>query len=195
MNEKTYAGMTFVEPKTDPHLGGNIKEGDPYTYCPLVWNYVIERFCVKSVLDLGSGIGNAANFFFGKGMRTIAVEGLLENVKAAYYPTLHHDLSKGPVVTDVDLVHCHEVAEHIAEEHLDNLISSLTCGRVILMTHALPGQDGHHHVNLKPMDYWVKHVSNRGYSLLHEDTNRIRLLAAQERAIYMHNSGLLFHRK
>jgi hypothetical protein len=156
---------------------------------------VIERFCVKSVLDLGSGIGNAANFFFGKGMRTLAVEGLRENVKAAYYPTLHHDLSNGPVVTDVDLVHCHEVAEHIAEEYLDNLISSLTCGRVILMTHALPGQTGHHHVNLKPMDYWVQHVSDRGYNLLHEDTDRIRLLAAQERAIYMHNSGLLFHRK
>lgn len=195
MNAKTYAGMTFVETKDKPHLGGNIKEGDPYTYCPMVWNYVIDRFCIKSVMDLGSGIGNAASYFFGKGLKTVAVEGLVDNVKNAYYPTVAHDLSKGPVITEVDLVYCQEVAEHIAEEHLDHLIDSLACGRVILLTHAVPGQTGHHHVNLKPMDYWVKHVSSRGYNLLHEDTNRIRAIAGQERAIYMHNSGLVFHRK
>jgi SAM-dependent methyltransferase len=195
MEAKTYAGMTFVEVTDKPHLGGNIKEGDPYTYCPMVWNYVIDRFCIQSVLDLGSGIGNAAHYFFGKGLKTLAVEGLAENVQTALYPTILYDLTRGPVVTSVDLVHCHEVAEHIAEEHLDNLISSLTSGRIILMTHALPGQGGYHHVNLKSMDYWVKHISERGYNLLTEDTNRIRTLAAQEHAIYTHNSGLLFHRK
>ncbi|HEY1475543.1 MAG TPA: hypothetical protein VGF53_15820 [Pseudolabrys sp.] len=195
MNETTYAGLSFVGNKDKPHLGGNIKEGDPYTYCPMVWNYVIDRCCIKSVMDLGSGIGNTASYFFGKGLKTIAIEGLLENVENAHYPTVCHDLSKGPVITSVDLVHCQEVAEHIAEEHVDHLISSLACGRVILMTHALPGQSGHHHVNLKPMDYWVERIGARGYNLLHEDTHRIRHLAGVERAIYMQNSGLLFHRK
>ncbi len=195
MNAKTYAGMTFVEAKDNPHLGGNIKEGDPYTYCPKVWDYVIDRFCIESVLDLGSGIGNAANYFFRKGLKTVAVEGLAENAKAALYPTICHDLSKGPVVTSVDLVHCQEVVEHISEEYLDNLLASLACGRVILMTHAVPGQDGHHHVNLKPMDYWVQHITARGYNVLHEDTIRVRAIAQSEWAIYMHASGLLFHRK
>ena len=46
------------------HLGGNINEGDPYTYCPTVWNYLIDRFCIKSVMDLGSGRGHCANYFF-----------------------------------------------------------------------------------------------------------------------------------
>ncbi|MCC6888165.1 MAG: methyltransferase domain-containing protein [Hyphomicrobiales bacterium] len=194
MNQTTYAGASIVG-GGEPHLGGNVKEGDPYTFSPRVWSYVIERFCVQSVLDLGSGIGNAADYFFRKGLRTVAVEGVVENVRESVYPAICHDLTRAPVITKVDLVHCQEVVEHIEEQFLENVLRSLACGRVILMTHALPGQTGYHHVNLQPMDYWVKHISNIGYSLMVEDTNRIRSIAQQERAVYLQNSGLLFHRK
>jgi SAM-dependent methyltransferase len=194
MIERVYAGTTSIEPKNAPHLGGNLREGDPYSFCPQIWNYVIDRFAIASVLDLGSGLGYAADYFFRKGLRTIAVDGLAENARAALYPTICHDLTKGPVVANVDLVHCHEVVEHIEERYLDNLLSSLCCGRVVLMTHALPGQGGYHHVNEKPADYWVGHMGKRGYNLLAEDTNRIRAIGQVERAPYMQASGLLFHR-
>jgi hypothetical protein len=186
---------TFIGSQSAPHLGGNIKEGDPYTFCPRVWSYVIERFAITSVLDLGSGIGNAADYFHRKGLRTIAVEGLIDNIKTAIYPTVCHDLTKGPVITNVDLVYCQEVVEHIEERFLNNLLSTLSCGRVVLMTHALPGQGGYHHVNEKPADYWIGHMDQRGYNLLTEDTNRIRSIAQQERALYMQSTGLLFHKK
>jgi hypothetical protein len=61
--QRSYSGTTFVRSKDEPHLGGNVREGDPYTFCPQVWSYVIERFAIRSVLDLGSGIGYAADFF------------------------------------------------------------------------------------------------------------------------------------
>jgi SAM-dependent methyltransferase len=196
MGIEKYAGATFVESKAQPHLGGNIREGDPFTYCPVVWSYVVERFCINSVMDLGSGVGNAANYFYRKlKIQTIAIEGLVDNVQNSVFPAICHDLTKGPVVTKVDLVHCQEVAEHLDEKYLPNLLDTLACGRVILMTHALPGEEGHHHVNLKASDYWVQKVTERGYNLLVEDTNRIRLIAGQERAIFMQSSGLLFHRK
>src|SRR6516164_8232178 len=92
--ERTYSGVTFMGSKAKPHLGGNVLEGDPYSFCPRVWSYVIERFAISSVLDLGSGIGYAADFFYRKGLRTIAVDGLLENVKMALHPTVCHDLTK-----------------------------------------------------------------------------------------------------
>jgi hypothetical protein len=191
----TYEGMTVVQATEQPHLGGNMREGDAYTFCPAVWNYVIERFCIGSMMDLGSGVGNAANFFFKKNIKTIAVDGLYENVRHAHYPTVCHDLTKGPVQTSVDLVHCQEVVEHIEEKYLDNLLASLACGRVILMSHAFPGQGGYHHVNEKPTEYWVTHVISRGYKLLIEDTNRIRKMAAADGAVFVRDSGLLFHRK
>jgi hypothetical protein len=126
--KKTYSGMSLVDSKDEPHLGGNVLEGDPYTFCPQVWSYVIERFAISSVLDLGSGIGYSADFFYRKGLRTIAVDGLSDNVKMALYPTVCHDLTKSPVLTSVDLVHCQEVVEHIDERFLENLLLTLCCG-------------------------------------------------------------------
>jgi hypothetical protein len=93
------------------------------------------------------------------------------------------------------MVHCQEVVEHIEAKYLDNVLKSLACGKIILMTHALPNQDGYHHVNLQPMEYWVDHIRGMGYNLLATDTTRIRKLAAYDGASYMAKSGLLFHRK
>jgi SAM-dependent methyltransferase len=193
--DRDYSGITFVNSQDEPHLGGNVLEGDPYTFCPRVWSYVIERFAISSVLDLGSGVGHAADFFYRKGLRTIAADGLWDNVKMALYPTLCHDLTKSPLRTVVDLVHCQEVGEHIDESFLENVLQTLCCGQIILMTHASPGQGGHHHVNEKSDRYWVKHLSRRGYNLLPEDTKRIRIIAKNERAAYMHATGLIFRKR
>jgi hypothetical protein len=188
----SYQGLSFRADRSEPHLGGNVAEGDPFTFSPAVWQYAIDRFAVSSVLDLGSGLGYASEYFFRKGMRVIAVEGLADNVRNAVYPTLRLDLSSSRVYCKVDLVHCQEVVEHIEEKYLNNLLSSLCCGKYVLMTHALPGQPGHHHVNLQPREYWVEHMRRRGYAYLEEDSERIRRLATSEGAKYVAASGLVF---
>ncbi|MEI6558615.1 MAG: methyltransferase domain-containing protein [Rhodospirillaceae bacterium] len=190
----TYAGLTSAVSKQEEyiHLGGNIIEGDPFTFCPLVWRYLIDRFAVRSVLDLGSGLGFAARWFFNQGVATCAVDGLRENVRNAVYPTVLCDLTTDSVHTSVDLVHCQEVVEHIEEKYIDNLMKSLMCGRFAVITHALPDQGGYHHVNEKPIEYWVHQFTSRGYGVLIEDSNRIRRIAAQEGARYMAASGLVF---
>jgi hypothetical protein len=187
-----YAGLVGVIEMDKEHLGGNVKIGDPFTYCPSVWNYVIDRFMLDSVMDLGSGCGNAAAYFHRKGMKVVAVEGLETNINSSLFPAVKHDLTIGPVCTHVDLVHCHEVVEHIEETFLDNLLSSLLCGKLILMTHALPGQFGHHHVNLQPPEYWIEKLKARDAILLMEDTARIRALAEKDGAPYMAKSGMIF---
>jgi SAM-dependent methyltransferase len=187
-----YDGLSFKADQAAPHLGGNVSEGDPYTFSPAVWDYAINRFAVTSVLDLGSGLGYSSSYFFRKGLRVLAVDGLEENVRKAIYPTLKVDLCTAAIVCKVDLVHCHEVVEHIDEDYLENLLSSLCCGKYVLMTHALPGQGGYHHVNEQPQKYWVKHMKERGFSYLEEDSNRIRHLAWSEGAKYMAASGLIF---
>lgn len=180
-----------VASEADPHLGGNIRFGDPETYSPSVWDYVIDRFGLRSVMDLGSGVGNAACYFAKRGLSVVAVDGLSENVEKAVYPTLLWDLTKGPVTTQVDLVHCQEVVEHIEEAYLDNLLSSLMCGKYILMTNALPGQGGHHHVNLQPTEYWIDHLRRRGCQLLAVDSSRVRALAQKDGAPYLAATGIL----
>jgi len=188
----SYVGLEFAGDQTQQHLGGNIKSGDPFTYCPTVWNYLIERFCISSVLDLGSGSGNSAEYFFRKGMKTLAVDGFAPNVLSSLYPAILHDLTSGPVNTKVDLVHCQEVVEHIEEKFLENLLRSLICGKVIVMTHALPGQAGYHHVNLQPSEYWVNHLARHGCVLLEEDTRRMRAFAKADGARYVEQTGMVF---
>jgi hypothetical protein len=188
----TYAGLVGASSEATPHLGGNVTVGDPFTYSPLVWDYVIDRFCITSALDLGSGCGNASFYMHKKGVRVVAVEGFRDNVEASLYPAIQHDLTTRAVATRVDLVHCQEVVEHIEEKYLGNLLDSFACGKYVLMSHAVPGQGGYHHVNCQPADYWIDHLSKRGFRLLAEDTNRIRVLAQRDGAIYLTNTGMIF---
>lgn len=186
------SGHNFVQNGNAPHVGGNILEGDPATFAPTVWDYVIKRFSLGSVMDLGSGMGYAAQYFHNKGMRVLAIDGMIENCRNAIYPTIYLDLTISKAIASVDLVHCQEVVEHIEERFLDNLLSSLACGKFILMTNALPGQGGYHHVNEQPTEYWINHLKRYNCEVLVEDTNRIRKMAATDGASFLARTGLIF---
>jgi hypothetical protein len=188
----SYKGLKDARDASVPHLGGNIIFGDPFTFCPSVWDYVISRFGVETALDLGSGCGNAALYFHNRGVRVLAVDGYIPNVMSSIYPAIQHDITTGPIVTKVDLVHCQEVVEHIDEQYINALMGSMLCGKVILMTHALPGQTGYHHVNLQPPEYWIRQFELRGGVLLEEDTRRIRQLAEKDGALFMRATGMIF---
>ena len=65
------SGYDFVAEANAPHVGGNIWQGDPWTFAPTVWRYLIDRFCVRSVLDVGSGRGHAAHWFAKHGCQVV----------------------------------------------------------------------------------------------------------------------------
>lgn len=187
-----YEGLLMRASPTKPHVGGNIAGGDPLTYAPSVWDYLINRFCINSVLDLGAGEAHAANYFHNKGLKVLAVDGMEGNCANKNYPTVHIDLTKGYVTAEVDLVHCQEVVEHIEEKYIDNLLISISCGNYFVMTHALPGQGGYHHVNEQPSEYWVQQLDRYGFVLLAEDSKRVRQLAVRDGAVYLARTGLVF---
>lgn len=184
----------FVVNSGVPHVGGNIWQGDPLTYASAVWRYMIDRFAVQSVLDIGSGRGHAAHWFYKAGCKVVAIDAAYVNVQNAIYPTVHHDLTFSALSCPVDLVHCQEVAEHIAPEHVDKLLATMANGDVILMSHAEPGQTGYHHVNLQPAQYWIDAVCGRGYRFLDIDTARVRAYAEAQGAEHLARSGLVFAR-
>ena len=192
--KSNYIGLANAKDVNAPHVGGNIVEGDPFTYAPSVWEYLIRRFALASVLDLGSGLGYSAQYFHNQGLKVLAVDGMEENCLGAVYPTVQIDLTKSKVLANVDLVHCQEVVEHIEEKYVHNLLSSLACGKFIVMTNALKGQGGHHHVNEQPTEYWINHLRKYNYEVLAEDTSRVRKLAEKNGAIYLAKTGLVLAR-
>jgi hypothetical protein len=174
-----------------PHLGGNIAGGDPATFEPQLWAWLINKYGIKTVLDVGCGEGIALCEFQRLGCTAVGIEGLYENISKCIFPVLQWDLEKGPVFFGgIDLVWCCELVEHVKPEYVDNVVDSITVGRILAMTHAVPGQRGHHHVNCQPDDYWIERVASRGMRFLPEESVASRKLASG----YWCNSGLLFIR-
>jgi SAM-dependent methyltransferase len=186
----------IAEDPDDSALGGNIVGGDPQTYHPELWTYLVSRFGIGSLLDVGCGEGHCVQYFAASGIRAVGFDGLRRNVECAVVPIVLHDLRDAPFHLPVDLVHCCEVVEHIAERYLPNLLPTLANGRVIAMTHAVPGQTGYHHVNCQPTRYWIDKIEAMGYAFLPRET-----LAAKARILqaghwtYFVRSGLLFERR
>ena len=195
MQTFAYGDLRGIKSDADPALGGNVDHGDPYTFAPSVWDYLVYRFAVHSVLDVGCGQGHAAAYFHRRhGCAVVAIDGLDDNIIRAVYPMVVHDLRKGPFVTRVDLVHCIEVVEHIEAEHIHNILATLIGGRVVMMTAAAPGQPGFHHVHCQPIDYWINRMKDCGYTHSSIDTERIRGLAERDKAIHFRNTGMVFIR-
>lgn len=183
---------TYAINEGKKHLGGNFIEGDPATFCPTAWKSIIEKYKIKSILDVGSGRGYAAKLFNELGLDVTAIDGLEDNVKNAIYPTIIHDLTLGAFEKSVDLVNCIEVVEHIEEKYLNNLLDTLCSGKFLFMTHATPGQPGWHHVNCQPAEYWINHLLARNFQLLQEDSKELRWLARQDKAKHIAKTGMLF---
>lgn len=183
-------GEVFDESK--PHLGGNSSVHNPHTFCAGSWKYVINKYNIKSVLDVGSGYGFTPKWFSEQGLKAYAIEGLQKNVDNAVYPTECVDLTERSYTVDVDMVNCVEVVEHIEEKYLDNLLTTLTCGKYLFMTHGLPRQRGHHHVNNQPTQYWIDHLAARGFYESEEDSGHIKKIALEENVTHVIQTGMLF---
>jgi len=154
-----------------PELGGNVHGGDKNTWCPALWSALIREFNIKTMMDVGCGEGHAVKWFRDAGVEACGFDGLSLNVQRSVTQISHFDLTTGELVVPVDLVWCCEVVEHIPELYLDNLLGTLASGRVIAMTHAIPHQLGHNHVNCQNREYWIERIVERGYQH-NEDVSR-----------------------
>jgi SAM-dependent methyltransferase len=151
------------------HLGGCGIGGDAGTYYPHMWKALLEKFEIKSVIDVGCGPGWALKFFKENGCNSVlGVEGLQEAIDGSPLKEniQQHDYEKsGPFVPSekFDLCWSCEFVEHVEESCADNFIETFKSAKYLAMTFAGPGQGGHHHVNCQPHQYWVEKLANHGF--------------------------------
>lgn len=136
------------------------------------------EFEPECVIDLGCAVGVYLEYMAEQGatvhgvdahpaaIRYAAIESISQwDLRDPYYPPR----------TDYDLVLCIEVAEHLAERFADTLVESVTrCGSPVVFTAAQPGQDGTHHVNCQPREYWRTKFDRVGYRYDAAAVDRVR---------------------
>ena len=191
------------------HLGGYVPGGDPNTTYPALWDWLIGTLAVSSVLDVGCGDGSGCLSHFMADDRVshaLGIDGLVAPNLPAGVQVFPHDFTQGPwtdfdggpLVTGFDLVWCCEFVEHVHEEFVPNYLPAFKAADLVLMTHALPGQGGHHHVNCRSSDYWQGAMAAIGYRLDPDLTATARRLATEETidpsANYFARTGMAFRR-
>jgi len=190
-NPEYWKAFTVVdEARTD--LGGNCRHGDPLSTTPALWSGLIDRFAPASMLDIGCGEGQVLSYFMRRGVIAHGIDGLEQSQRSVRHPFAIHDLTKAAYYYPCDLVYCVEVVEHIEERYLDYLLDTLANAPVVAMTHAQPGQPGHHHVNLKLESYWIEAMRGRGYHLLPENQRYRDIAATDDPGAYFARTGLVF---
>jgi len=161
------------------HLGGAFLDApDTNTFLPDVWDYLIEKYQIHSVLDVGAGAGWSTKWFASRGVYTLGVEAWQAALEKSQCRDniVEHDYSSGPFVPSMllDLAWCSGFVEQIEEELIPHFMASFqTCGYVCL-THAEPGQPGHHHVNCQPTEYWINKMNDFGFEHDAAETTRLR---------------------
>lgn len=185
----------FYTDSGKPHLGGYIIGGDDATYYPHLWEWLVRERRVQSVIDVGCGEGHAVKFFESIGCHAQGIDGVAQNTNR----TVQHDYTQGPFGLQwgaFDMVWCCEFVEHIEERYIPNFLATFTIADLVLMTHAEPGQAGHHHVNCQPASYWQGVMAAIGYELDRVLTRDARNRAGLNPNPYNHfaRSGLAFVR-
>lgn len=183
---------------TESKLGGYIVGGDPDTACPGLWDWLVDEYGVRSMIDVGCGEGHALRFFEERGCDVLGVDAIAQE-----HPRIvQHNYREGPFpgpgedVPDYDLAWSCEFVEHVAEEHIWNFMETFALGRTVLITHATPGQGGWNHVNEQHADYWIRAFASIGYQQDLDLTEQTRVLARQHGTVgnYYASSGLAFIR-
>jgi SAM-dependent methyltransferase len=168
-----------AEPDGAGHLGGAFLDApDTNTFLPDVWEYLIEKYEVRSVLDVGAGAGWSTKWFSDQGIYTLGVEGWPEALaRSQCRPNIvAHDYSSGPFVPSMllDMAWCAGFVEQIEEQFIPNFMASLRACHFVCLTHAEAGQSGHHHVNCQPTEYWINKMNEFGFDYDADETAVLR---------------------
>lgn len=186
--DKLYKYNYLVNPENgqsfdDGPLGGCNTHGDPASELPKTVGYIVEKFNIKNVADVGCGFGFHSKFFQKVfELETLSIEGSSKVAELSIVPEsiVHHDYTTGPYIPSkvYDLGWSVEFVEHVEDRYKDNFIATLKKCKYVLMTHAIPGQGGHHHVNERYGTYWIDVMSKNGFIFDPAVTAKCRELAA-----------------
>ncbi len=129
---------------------------------------LFERFGPRRLVDLGCGCGIYSHLFSQKGVDVVAIDGVRPPAEHSFDVEIElRDLTVpfDNVWGGFDLALCLDVGEHIFPESSGTFLANVTqFSDILLLACAQPGQGGRHHVNEQPKRYWVRRLSEHGFT-------------------------------
>jgi SAM-dependent methyltransferase len=198
--------LTMVE---ENHVGGFLIEKDPATYMPKLWEYIIKTYNVNSILDIGCGMGHAIGEFSSHiPLNNITgVDGSTFVKENSTYSDniIFHDFTSGELILEqeFDFGWCCEFVEHIEEKYKANFLSLFSKCKILAITYAEPGQEGHNHVNCQPKEYWINELALYGFKYDEQLTENLKVVTFADaisinpeyKDNHFYNRGLFFIKK
>ena len=172
------------------HLGGH---GNTTHIDDGTLNYAIEKWGIKSFLDIGCGPGGMVKYAKSLGLVSAGVDGD-SSLDFSNLDVTVHDFCTGPVKGDkrnYDLGWSTEFLEHVEERYQANYMKSFQQCKNVIATYAPRGKRGHHHVNCKDEAYWIGVFKEYGFSFGEIASKEIREASTMKRE-FMRNTGLVF---
>jgi SAM-dependent methyltransferase len=174
----------------EDHLGGhnNITHVDRGA---LQW--AIDQFGVQSMLDVGCGPGGMVELAESMGLNACGIDGDHTVDRYNNSKFVIHDFTKGPapINRSYDLCWSVEFVEHVYEQYVPNFAKNMAQCRWMIMSHARPGQTGHHHVNCQPSEYWIESMKDYGFKYDPDLTKDMRKASTAQKK-FVKKSGLVF---
>ena len=124
---------------------------------------------VKSVVDVGCGIGTWTSEFLAHGVpEALGIDGGYVDPSQLRIPResfmAQNLLEPIQLNRTFDVAVCLEVAEHLPESRARGLAADLTSlARCVLFSAAVPGQGGTQHINEQHLSYWVELFQEHEY--------------------------------
>jgi SAM-dependent methyltransferase len=147
--------------------GAVLDAPDPATFLPDVWEHLIHQYQIRSVLDVGAGVGWSTKWFTDRGIYTLGIEGWHEAIERSLCKAniIEHDYTSAPFIPSMvlDLAWCAGFVEQIDEEFIPNFMASFRSCQYVCLTHAEPGEESVHHVNCRPTEYWIRKMDEFGF--------------------------------
>ena len=141
-----------------------------YRSAKIILPILFKHYKPNSIIDIGCGIGTwlkaanelGVNKFIGIDGNEIEENFLL--VSRKYIKIDNLETHKNTNNEKYDLAISVEVAEHLHNNCSVNFVETLTSySDVILFSAAIPYQEGEHHINCKPPQFWVDIFKKYGY--------------------------------
>lgn len=174
--------------KLPPHLGGHLYKThiDESSL-----DYLIDRYNVESMCDIGCGPGGMVKLAQEKGIQSTGIDGDFTLKHSDEINVIVHDFTTGPLhLPEVDLSWSVEFLEHVHEKYMDNYFSVFSVSRIVFCTFSMTTR-GHHHVNINNQEYWDSKFNDYGFNKDIESTNHIRKNSSMKRN-FVRDTGTIF---